>query len=77
MRNAAKAVNFGVLYGMGAFGLSSRTGISQWEAKNFIKKYFENFKEVKSYLDHTLAFARKEGYAETLFGRRRYITELM
>ncbi|HAT04017.1 MAG TPA: DNA polymerase I [Candidatus Magasanikbacteria bacterium] len=77
MRSAAKGVNFGVLYGMGAFGLSSRTGITQWEAKDFIKKYFESFKDVKKYLDATLEFAHKEGYVETLFGRRRYIPELM
>ena len=77
MRSAAKGVNFGVLYGMGSYGLSSRTGITQWEAKDFIKKYFENFKDVKKYIDGTLAFARKEGYVETLFGRRRYIPELM
>lgn len=76
MRNAAKAVNFGVLYGMGAYGLSWRTGISQWEAKDFIKKYFESFTQVKEYLDDTLKFAKKEGYVETLFGRRRYIPEL-
>ena len=76
MRSAAKAVNFGVLYGMGAFGLSSRTGIAKWEAKDFIKKYFEKFSGVKKYLDDTLKLAKKEGYVETLFGRRRYIPEL-
>ena len=76
MRSAAKAVNFGVLYGMGVYGLSSRTGMSNFEAKEFIAKYFENFKEVKKYLDNTIKFAKKEGYVETLFGRRRYIPEL-
>jgi DNA polymerase-1 len=76
MRYAAKEVNFGVLYGMGAYGLSSRTGISQSEAQDFIKKYFSEFAGVKKYVDQTLAFAKKEGYVETLFGRRRYIPEL-
>ena len=77
MRSAAKGVNFGVLYGMGAFGLASRTGITNWEAKEFIKKYFEGFSQVKKYLDNTLKNAQKDGYVETLFGRRRYIPELM
>ncbi len=76
MRSAAKAVNFGVLYGMGAYGLASRTGISNFEAKEFIEKYFRGFKDVKKYLDNTLELAKKEGYVETLFGRRRYIPEL-
>jgi DNA polymerase-1 len=76
MRNAAKEVNFGVLYGMGAYGLSWRAGIPQAEAKNFITKYFTEFAGVKKYLDQTLAFAKKEGYVETLFGRRRYLPEL-
>ena len=72
MRRSAKEVNFGVLYGMGAFGLASRTGISRVEAQEFIAKYFEAFSGVKQYLDDTLAFAQTHGYVETLFGRRRY-----
>lgn len=76
MRSAAKEVNFGVLYGMGAYGLSSRTGISQGEAQDFIQKYFEQFHSVKAYIDRMLRLAKKEGYVETLFGRRRYIPEL-
>ena len=76
MRYAAKEVNFGVLYGMGAYGLSWRTKIPQWEAKEFIDKYFKQFAGVKKYIDQTLKFAKKEGYVETLFGRRRYIPEL-
>lgn len=77
MRNAAKGINFGVLYGMGAYGLSWRTKIPQWQAKEFIEMYFEKFSAVKKYLDTTLEFAKKEGYVETLFGRRRYIPELL
>ncbi len=76
MRYAAKEVNFGVLYGMGPYGLSWRTGISQAEAKDFIRKYFEAFSGVREYIDRTLAFTKKEGYCETLFGRRRYLPEL-
>lgn len=76
MRYAAKEVNFGVLYGMGAYGLSWRTGISQGEARDFIRKYFEVFSGVREYIDRTLEFTKKEGYCETLFGRRRYLPEL-
>ena len=77
MRYAAKEVNFGVLYGMGAYGLSWRAGIPQWQAKKFIEEYFKQFSGVKKYIDQTLKFAKEEGYVETLFGRRRYIPELM
>ncbi len=76
MRRAAKEINFGVLYGMGVYGLSWRAEISQNEARDFIKKYFEQFSGVKKYIDRTLEFTKKEGYCETLFGRRRYIPEL-
>ncbi|MBI4993286.1 MAG: DNA polymerase I, partial [Candidatus Magasanikbacteria bacterium] len=76
MRYAAKAVNFGVLYGMGSYGLAWRTKMQQWQAKDVIKKYFAKFSSVKKYIDQTLEFAKKEGYVETLFGRRRYIPEL-
>ncbi|MEK7131614.1 MAG: DNA polymerase I, partial [Patescibacteria group bacterium] len=76
MRYAAKEVNFGVLYGMGPYGLSWRAGISQIEAKDFIRKYFEAFSGVREYIDRTLEFTKKEGYCETLFGRRRYLPEL-
>ncbi len=76
IRRSAKEVNFGVLYGMGAFGLASRTGISQFEAKEFIQKYFKTFAGVKAYLDETLKRAKESGYVETLFGRKRYVPEL-
>lgn len=77
MRYAAKEVNFGVLYGMGAHGLAWRAGIPHWQAKEFIEKYFEAFSGVKKFLDKTLKFAEKNGYVETLFARRRYIPELI
>jgi DNA polymerase-1 len=76
MRSAAKQVNFGVLYGMGSYGLSARVDLTQYEAKQFIDKYFSEFSGVKKYLDATMAFARESGYVETLFGRRRYIPEI-
>ncbi|OIO19720.1 MAG: DNA polymerase I, partial [Candidatus Magasanikbacteria bacterium CG1_02_32_51] len=76
MRRAAKEVNFGVLYGMGAFGLASRTGISRYDAQDFIDKYFSGFSGVKKYMDDILKKATKDGYVETIFGRRRYIPEL-
>ncbi|MBT4722265.1 DNA polymerase I, partial [Candidatus Falkowbacteria bacterium] len=67
MRSGAKEVNFGVLYGMGAWGLAERKGISRAEAKDFIDKYFENFSSVKTYLDQMKETARDQGYVETLF----------
>jgi DNA polymerase-1 len=76
MRYAAKEVNFGVLYGMGVYGLAWRAGISREQAKAFIQKYFEEFSGVKKYIDETIEFAKKNGYSETLFGRRRYVPEL-
>lgn len=76
MRYAAKEINFGVLYGMGTYGLSWRAGIPHWQAKEFIEQYFKQFQGVKEYIDRTLAFTKQEGYCETLFGRRRYIPEL-
>ncbi|MFA6537582.1 MAG: DNA polymerase I [Patescibacteria group bacterium] len=76
MRSAAKEVNFGVLYGMGAYGLASRKKISREKAKQFITKYFENFYEVKKYLDGLKDFALEKGYVETMFGRKRYLPEI-
>ena len=76
MRYAAKEVNFGVLYGMGAFGLAWRAHIDRNEAREFIDRYFKAFKGIKKYLDLTKALAQKMGYVETLFGRRRYLPEI-
>jgi DNA polymerase-1 len=76
MRYAAKEINFGILYGMGTYGLSWRAGISHAQAKTFIAKYFQEFSGVRKYLDETLKFTKEKGYCETLFGRRRYIPEL-
>ena len=76
MRRMAKVVNFGVVYGMGYFGLSSRLGISMEEATRYIDTYFETYEGVRMYRDDCIASAAKLGYAETLFGRRRFIPEL-
>lgn len=76
MRYAAKEVNFGVIYGMGAWGLAARTGIDRASAQDFITKYFETFSGVKQFLNEIKDLARARGFVETLFGRRRYIPEI-
>ena len=76
-RRAAKAVNFGVLYGQGAFGLSEGAGVSFGEAKDFIARYFAAYPRLKRYLEEVKERAREQGYAETIFGRRRPIAELL
>jgi DNA polymerase-1 len=75
-RALAKTINFGLMYGMGDYGLSSRTDLSVDEAREFIDAYFGRFQRVKEYLDGTVAFARREGYVQTVLGRRRYFPEL-
>ncbi len=76
MRARAKTINFGTIYGQGAFALSRQLGITQEDAKRFIEQYFTRFAGVRAWLDRTVAEARAKGYVETLFGRRRYIPEL-
>ena len=76
LRRAAKAVNFGIAYGQGAFGLAENLGISRGEAQDIIKRYFQKFKGVQDYIEGTIKKAHEDGYVETLFGRRRYIEEL-
>ncbi|MCX7682819.1 MAG: DNA polymerase I [Anaerolineae bacterium] len=76
MRRLAKAVNFGLSYGQTAYGLAQATGLSQSEAEAFIKTYFERFPRVREYIENTKAMARRQGYVETLLGRRRYFPEL-
>ncbi len=75
-RRRAKAVNFGILYGMGTFGLAQSVGFSRAEAKQFINQYFERFPRVREYIEGVLAGARAHGYVTTLFGRRRYLPDL-
>jgi len=76
MRRTAKAVNFGLIYGQGPYTLSESLGISVLEAKDIINNYFNRFKKVKEYMDTAITAAIKKGYAETLFGRKRFIQEL-
>ncbi len=76
MRRRAKEVNFGIMYGIGPFGLSSRLDISQAEAKEIIARYFERFPKVNQYIFDTIAQARHDGYVTTLLGRRRYLPEI-
>ena len=76
MRSAAKAVNFGIIYGIGAFSLSKDIGVSVAEAKQYIKNYLDNFPKVSEFMDKTVADGIMNGYVTTIFGRRRYIPEL-
>lgn len=76
MRSRAKTINFATIYGQGPHALSRQLGIEHAEAKEFIARYFERFKGVRNYLDAMVAFARENGYVQTIFGRRRYIPEL-
>lgn len=76
MRRAAKAVNFGIIYGLGYVGLSQGEGISRQEAKEFIEKYFAIHTNIRKWLDGTKKLAHEQGYVETLFGRRRYFPEI-
>ncbi|KAB2909468.1 MAG: DNA polymerase I [Ignavibacteriales bacterium] len=76
MRRKAKEVNFGILYGIGAFGLKNRLGITQNHAKEIIETYFNTFKRVKEFVDGSIENARTKGYAETLMGRRRYLPNI-
>ncbi len=76
MRGYAKALNFGIIYGMSVFGLSSRTGLDRDEAKKFIDAYFEKFSGVAEYMKNTRDFVKQNKYVETEFGRRRYIPEI-
>jgi DNA polymerase-1 len=75
-RNIAKAVNFGVIYGQGAFGLARQLGIPQGRAGKYIKAYFERIPGVDAYMHELIAAAKRNGWAETIFGRRRRIPEL-
>jgi len=75
-RSNAKAVNFGIIYGISSFGLGQGLNITRKEAERFIEKYFETYPKIKEYLDGLVAQAKKEGYSTTLFGRRRPIPEL-
>ncbi len=76
LRKKAKAVNFGIIYGIGDYSLAGDIHVSRKEAAEYIKSYFAKYPKIKQYLDGAIASAREKGYSETLYGRRRYITEL-
>ncbi|EAU54992.1 DNA polymerase I [Mariprofundus ferrooxydans] len=76
MRRRAKAINFGILYGMSAFGLAKQLNISRGEAQTFIDTYFERYPSVRGFMDDTLVLAREQGYVETLLGHRVYVPEI-
>ncbi|MBL0920191.1 MAG: DNA polymerase I [Hydrogenophaga sp.] len=75
-RRYAKVINFGLIYGMSAFGLAKALGIDNTAAKNYIQRYFERFEGVKRYMDDTRQSAKSRGYVETVFGRRLYLPEI-
>ncbi|MBI5888577.1 MAG: DNA polymerase I [Deltaproteobacteria bacterium] len=76
LRRRAKAINFGIVYGMGAYGLSTELGIPVAEAEEYISRYFAHYKKVREFIDGAIKDAAEKGYTETLFGRRRFIPEL-
>jgi len=73
MRRQAKAVNFGIIYGLTPYGLAKDIGVSVGDAKNFIRAYFERYSRVRTFIDRTVELARSQGYVTTMFGRRRYL----
>jgi DNA polymerase I len=76
VRRRAKAINFGIIYGISAFGLANQLSIPREEASAYIKKYFERFPGIRDYMDRTKAFSREHGYVETIFGRRAHYPEI-
>ena len=76
LRRNAKSVNFGIIYGISAFGLSEQLGIPRKEASALIDEYFAQYPDIKHYIDTTIAFAHEHGYAQTLLGRRRYLADI-
>lgn len=76
MRYKAKSVNFGIIYGQGAFGLAENIGVSRSEAKEIIENYFKQFPKVKQYMNDNINFARTHGYVQTIKGRKRYLKDI-
>ena len=76
MRNKAKMVNFGIIYGISAFGLSQRLSIKRKEASEIIDNYFKEFPNIKSYMDSSISFAKENGYVETILKRKRYLSNI-
>jgi DNA polymerase-1 len=76
MRYKAKSVNFGIIYGQGAFGLADNLGISRTEAKEIIDNYKKQFAGIQKYMDDTINFARENGFVQTLMGRKRWLKDI-
>jgi DNA polymerase-1 len=76
MRRKAKTANFGIIYGISAFGLSQRLNISRSEAKELIDGYFQNFPKIKQFMDKQIELARNQGFVQTIKGRKRYLTDI-
>jgi DNA polymerase-1 len=77
MRSQAKTANFGIIYGISAFGLAQRMHISRTEARQFIEGYFETYPGVKAYMNECIRTAREQGFVETMYGRRRYLPDIL
>ena len=75
-RSSAKAVNFGIVYGISDYGLANQIGVSNKQAKEYISQYLEKYNGIKQFMDEIVERAKNNGYVETLFGRRRYIPEI-
>ncbi|RWI83344.1 DNA polymerase, partial [Mesorhizobium sp.] len=76
VRRRAKAINFGIIYGISAFGLANQLSIPRDEASAYIKRYFERFPGIRDYIEETKAYARENGFVETIFGRRIHYPEI-
>ena len=76
MRSRAKTANFGIIYGISAFGLAQRLNIPRSEARELIEGYFRTYRKIREYMDQSILFAKKNGFVQTIMGRRRYLREI-
>ena len=75
-RSRAKTANFGIIYGISAFGLSQRLGMTRTDSKNLIEEYFTSYPKVKEYMNNMIAMAKEKGYVETIYGRKRFLPDI-